>query len=88
MRALLSIVALLGVQTWATMVRDEMPLFSLVHAAPDGRVLHPAALGQGGALEPLPVTQALRRGPERLGLLHCTKVSTPAGRGVPDGHST
>src|SRR5687768_14758252 len=36
--AILSIVALLGVQTWATIARDEMPLFSLVHAAPDGRV--------------------------------------------------
>lgn len=36
--AILSIVALLGVQTWATVARDEMPLFSLVHAAPDGRV--------------------------------------------------
>ncbi|WP_375771298.1 hypothetical protein NR798_10480 [Archangium gephyra] len=36
--AILSIVALLGVQTWATLARDQLPLFSLAHVAPDGRV--------------------------------------------------
>ncbi|HEY0094916.1 MAG TPA: hypothetical protein VGB96_11345, partial [Archangium sp.] len=36
--AILSIVALLGLQTWASLARDRLPLFSLAHVAPDGRV--------------------------------------------------
>ncbi|MFY0563429.1 hypothetical protein ACN28E_06250 [Archangium lansingense] len=39
--ATLSILALLGVQTWATMARGTMPQFLLLHAAPDGRVFAP-----------------------------------------------
>jgi hypothetical protein len=39
--ATLSIVALLGAQTWATMERGTAPGFLLLHAAPDGRVFVP-----------------------------------------------